>query len=76
MKGLLLFVLAAACIAGCQGGSDEKVQPQVALNPGGKPRDAQEQSTLDVRRQNGERANQEMADAAKKRQAAMANGGH
>lgn len=73
MKRLLLLVTAAACVAGC--GDSEKVAPQVALNPGGAPRDAKEKATMDAHRAAGEKSNQEMAEAAKQRADAMAKSG-
>jgi len=73
MKGLLLFVLAAACIAGCDKG--ETIPAQVQLNPGGTPRTAEEQTRMDAHRLGGEKTNQEMAAAAQAMAAAKSRSG-
>jgi len=72
MRGLLL-VLAVAGLVGCE--KSDPVPAQVQLNPGGAPRSAKEQATMDARREAGDRSNQEMAAAAQQMAAAKARAG-
>ncbi len=68
MRRLLLLIAVAACAAAC--GDSESVPPQRMLNPGGKPRTAQEQANMDLRRSYGEKMNQSMSRASQQMEAA------
>jgi len=72
MKGLLLIVSAAACLAGCGNSDASAVIPG---NPSGKPIDTREQGSLDARKQAGTQVNQRMAAAAQAMAAAKAKAG-
>jgi len=73
----LLLVSAAACLAGCHGGDDAgpTPPPQKMLNPSAKPQTAEQQQTLDARREAGARMNQDQSQMAQQIAAAKARTG-
>ncbi|HWA84218.1 MAG TPA: hypothetical protein VG820_12315 [Fimbriimonadaceae bacterium] len=66
-----LAATVALGLAGCYGSDGGPVRPQPAMNPSGKPRTVNEADTARKYQEAGDRANAQMAEAARHMQEAQ-----